>query len=44
MEVIITPDYKEMSKVSAAIIGCEIRKKHDLVLGLATGDTPNRSI
>ncbi len=40
MEVIITPNYKEMSKTSAKIIANEIRRKHDLVLGLATGDTP----
>lgn len=40
MEIIITSDYEEMSEVSAGIIACEIRKKHDLVLGLATGDTP----
>jgi glucosamine-6-phosphate deaminase len=40
MEIIITKDYKEMSRVSAEIIASEIRRKHDLVLGLATGDTP----
>lgn len=40
MEIIITPDYDSMSKVSAGIIAREIRRKHDLVLGLATGDTP----
>ena len=40
MEVIITPDYKAMSKTSAAIIAREVKRKHDLVLGLATGDTP----
>jgi len=40
MEIIITPDYKQMSKTSARIIAREIKKKHDLVLGLATGDTP----
>jgi glucosamine-6-phosphate deaminase len=40
MEIIITPDYESMSKTSAEIIAQEIRRKHDLVLGLATGDTP----
>ncbi len=40
MEIIITPNYDEMSKTSAAIIAREIKSKHDLVLGLATGDTP----
>ena len=40
MEIIITPNYDEMSIISAEIIAKEIRKKHDLVLGLATGDTP----
>lgn len=40
MEVIITSSYEEMSRVSAKIIASEIRRKHDLTLGLATGDTP----
>jgi glucosamine-6-phosphate deaminase len=40
MEIIITKSYEEMSRVSAAIIAREIKRKHDLVLGLATGDTP----
>jgi glucosamine-6-phosphate deaminase len=40
MEVIVQPDYDTMSKKSAEIIAREIQKKHDLVLGLATGDTP----
>ncbi len=40
MEVIITDSYEEMSQVAAGIIASEIRRKHDLVLGLATGDTP----
>jgi glucosamine-6-phosphate deaminase len=40
MEVIIAPSYQEMSKRSAHLIAAEIKKKHDLVLGLATGDTP----
>jgi len=40
MEVIIMPNYDEMSKNSAQLIAKEIKRKHDLVLGLATGDTP----
>ena len=40
MEIIITTDYEAMSKTSAAIIAREVKRKHDLVLGLATGDTP----
>jgi glucosamine-6-phosphate deaminase len=40
MEIIITPDYEAMSEVSASIIAKEVKRKHDLVLGLATGDTP----
>jgi len=40
MEVIITKDHDEMSRVSAELIAREIKRKHDLVLGLATGDTP----
>jgi glucosamine-6-phosphate deaminase len=40
MEIIITPDYDAMSKTSAAIIAREVKRRHDLVLGLATGDTP----
>ncbi len=40
MEIIIAPDYEEMSVVSARLIARQIKRKHDLVLGLATGDTP----
>ncbi|NLD93682.1 MAG: glucosamine-6-phosphate deaminase [Fibrobacter sp.] len=40
MEVIIADNYDEMSKISAEFIAAEIRRKHDLTLGLATGDTP----
>jgi len=40
MEVIITKNYEEMSRVSAELIAREIKRKHDLILGLATGDTP----
>lgn len=40
MEITIASDYAEMSKISAQMIAREIQRKHDLVLGLATGDTP----
>jgi glucosamine-6-phosphate deaminase len=40
MEIIITKNYKEMSVASANIIAKEIKRKHDIILGLATGDTP----
>ena len=40
MEVIIKPDYEEMSKEAALIIRDVIRKKPNAVLGLATGSTP----
>ncbi|MHC4659639.1 MAG: glucosamine-6-phosphate deaminase [Planctomycetota bacterium] len=40
MEIIIESDYDQMSKTSAQIIAREVHRKHDLVLGLATGDTP----
>jgi glucosamine-6-phosphate deaminase len=40
MEVIIAKDYDGMSRIAAHLIAREIRKKQDLVLGLATGGTP----
>jgi len=40
MEITITKNYEEMSKVSARLIAQGIHRKHDIVLGLATGDTP----
>jgi len=40
MEVTIANSYEEMSIISARLIAKEIKRKHDLVLGLATGDTP----
>ena len=40
MEIIITKDYEQLSRKSAEIIAREVKKKHDLVLGLATGDSP----
>jgi glucosamine-6-phosphate deaminase len=38
--LIIARDYEEMSKKAAQIIAEEIKKKPNLVLGLATGGTP----
>lgn len=40
MEIYIVEDYDELSKKAAEIIADEIRKKKDMVLGLATGSTP----
>ena len=40
MEVVIARDYDEMSRISAEIVSGEIRKKANLTLGLASGDTP----
>jgi len=40
MKIIITKDYKEMSKRAAELIVDEINKKPNLVLGLPTGETP----
>jgi glucosamine-6-phosphate deaminase len=40
MDVIITSDYKEMSERAAEIVVGAIREKPGLVLGLATGSTP----
>jgi len=40
MEVIITSDYDEMSRVAAAVIRRQILRKPNCVLGLATGNTP----
>jgi glucosamine-6-phosphate deaminase len=40
MEVIIKRDYDEMSKEAAGIIKAALLKKPNLVLGLATGNTP----
>lgn len=40
MKLIIARDYEEMSKKAAQIIAEEIKKKPNLVLGLATGATP----
>jgi glucosamine-6-phosphate deaminase len=40
MLVLKVKDYEEMSKRVAGVIADEIRKKQDIVLGLATGETP----
>ncbi|NUP89659.1 MAG: glucosamine-6-phosphate deaminase [Candidatus Sumerlaeia bacterium] len=40
MEVIITKDYDQMSKVAADIIADQIKRRPNCVLGLATGGTP----
>ncbi|MCK4282708.1 MAG: glucosamine-6-phosphate deaminase [Candidatus Brocadiae bacterium] len=40
MDVVIVRDYEEMSDRAAAIVVRAIRQKPDLVLGLATGSTP----
>jgi glucosamine-6-phosphate deaminase len=42
MKVIITKDAAEMSRKAAEIFADRIRKKPNLVLGLATGSTPER--
>ncbi|NLY44266.1 MAG: glucosamine-6-phosphate deaminase [Clostridiaceae bacterium] len=40
MDIIVKPNYEEMSKCAAEIIAGFIRSKPDCVLGLATGSTP----
>jgi len=40
MLVIVKDNYEEMSQEAAKIVAALIRKKHDCVLGLATGSTP----
>ena len=40
MPVIIKNNYEEMSNEAAKIVADRLRKKPDLVLGLATGSTP----
>lgn len=40
IKVIVTEDYNEMSKKAASIFIEEMKKKPDIVLGLATGSTP----
>jgi len=40
VKIIIVKDYEEMSKKAANIVSDRLRRKPDLVLGLATGSTP----
>ncbi len=40
MRIIVTKDYEDMSKKTAAIIAAQVAEKPDCVLGLATGSTP----
>lgn len=40
MDLIIAKDYSDLSRRASRIIASEIKKKPDLVLGLATGSTP----
>jgi len=40
MRVIIVKDYQEVSRRAAKVVANRMRKKPDLVLGLATGSTP----
>ncbi|MGD2174136.1 MAG: glucosamine-6-phosphate deaminase [Candidatus Brocadiaceae bacterium] len=40
MQVLITSDYGQMSGLAARIVAGAVREKGDLVLGLATGSTP----
>jgi glucosamine-6-phosphate deaminase len=42
MQIFKYKDYEEMSKAAAAFVIREMIKKPDLILGLATGDTPIR--
>lgn len=40
MRILCTPDYEQMSKKAADIVGSQVILKPDSVLGLATGSTP----
>ena len=40
MKIVICKDYAEMSEKGAAFVAAEMTKKPDMVLGLATGSTP----
>ena len=40
MKIVVCRDYAEMSAKGAAFIAAEMQKKPDMVLGLATGSTP----
>ncbi len=43
MKLIVTKDYKGMARESARLIAQEILKKPNMVLGLATGSTPEKA-
>lgn len=40
MKIVVEKSYEDMSRAAARIVAEEIRKKPDIVLGLATGGTP----
>ena len=40
MLILVTPNYKEMSKKAAELVASDILKKPNMVLGLPTGETP----
>ena len=40
MKIIVEPDYESMSRTAGLLIGKEVRKNPNIVLGLATGSTP----
>ena len=40
MEIIIAPNYEEMSRLAARLVRRQILQKPNSVLGLATGSTP----
>ncbi|MBE0479108.1 6-phosphogluconolactonase, partial [Candidatus Aerophobetes bacterium] len=40
MRIIIEPDYEAVSRKAAQIVAKRIREKPDIVLSLATGETP----
>ncbi|MEG0292348.1 MAG: glucosamine-6-phosphate deaminase [Anaerovoracaceae bacterium] len=40
MKIVVTKNYKEMSRKAATYIGAQMIQKSDSVLGLATGSTP----
>ena len=42
MQIIITKNYEEMSRVAADLLNIQIKNKPNSVLGLATGGTPER--
>lgn len=43
MEVLLFPDYEQLSIHAARLVADQVRKKPDSVLGLATGGTPIRT-